>query len=87
MKQLQTELADAITEYRYRKQGTAIIDDDTDFEIHNEVEYFIKHVCEEVEELDSTIDAIIEEQNEPNLHEWDIQEDNRRRYENMTGGI
>ena len=32
-------------------------------------------------------DAIIEEQNEPNLHEWDIQEDNRRRYENMTGGI
>lgn len=53
MKQLQNELADAIAEYRYRKQGTAIIDDDTDFEIHKEVEYFIQHVCEEVEELES----------------------------------
>ena len=44
-----------------------------------------KHLKEDVEELDETIDTIIEQANEPSDYEYYCSQDNIRHYENLRG--
>lgn len=76
----------ALDSYKYNKYENLAIKEETKQEIFNECEYFFKTIKEKAEELDDTIDEIIESENEMSNYEFDCREDDRRRYQNVIGG-
>ena len=87
MKELKEDIVNAFDNYKYRKVGKANISDDTDFEIYKEIDYVINRFNYYIDELDSTIDAIMEDANEPSLYEQDLLEDERQRTLDLKRGV
>lgn len=87
MKELKEDIINAFDIYKDRKVGRANISKDTDFEIYKEIDYVVKRLMNDIEELDSTIDAIIEDANEPSLYEQDLLEDERQRTLDLKRGV
>ena len=86
MKELKEIIKGAMDDYRYRKTQGLDLDNDTDLEIFGEVNYLSKRFCDDIDELDSTIDAIIENTNEESLYEYDMREDAKLRTRDLIGG-
>ena len=86
MNDLKERIADAIEDWRYEKVGKIEVDNDTDFAIHKEVQRCIKGICNDLEELDATIDNYIETMKYPSDYENDLNEDNRVRARELTYG-
>ena len=86
MKELKEIIQGAMADYKSRKVDNAKVDDDMDFEIYNEVESTTRRILESIEELDATIDMIIEEADEMSLEEYDLMEDAKLRTRDLIGG-
>ena len=85
MKELKEIIQGAMADYKSRKVDNAKVDDDMDFEIYNEVESTTRRILESIEELDATIDMIIEEADEMSLEEYDLMEDAKLRTRDLIG--
>lgn len=86
MNDLKDKIADVVENWKYNKICQIEIDTDTDFVIHNETQRAINRIYEELEELDSGIDEIIEEMNKPSDYEIDLEADNRNRARELVYG-
>ena len=84
MKELKEDILNAFDNYKDRKLGHIEIDPDTDFEIYKAINNLIVRYNQEIEELDESIDYYIEEMNERSTREFDLAEDDRRHYLNLT---
>lgn len=84
MKDLKEKIALLISEYFDKKTSQIEIDDDTEYEIYKTRERYIKHIDNELDDLESEIDSLIESMNEPSQLEQDIMEYERTRY---LGGV
>lgn len=76
------EVETALDKYATAKYGHIDLGDNAELEIFNELKYFFKKITEDAEELDSTIDAIIEEVSEPSTYEEDCKADDKRHEDN-----
>lgn len=82
--ELINEFETALDKYLYEKYSGLDLDEKTEQEIFDEHHLFFKHLKEDVEELDETIDTIIEQANEPSDYEFDFAEDTRRHLDNLS---
>lgn len=78
------EIETALDRYTYEKYGSLELSDNVKQEIFNERKQFWEELKDKVEELDGTIDEILED--EPSDYDFYCQEDDRRRYLNVIGG-
>ena len=83
--ELINEFETALDKYLYEKYSGLDLDEKTEQELFDEHHLFFKHLKEDVEELDETIDTIIEQANEPSDYEYYCSQDNIRHYENLRG--
>ena len=83
IKDLIDEIEAALDKYRYEKYYGLELDEETSQELFNECNYFFEHLKEDAEDLDATIDNIIEQANEPSDYEFDFAEDVKRHLDNL----
>lgn len=79
------EIETALDKYCYEKYEGADLDEITKQELFNERQSFLASIKEAVEELDGTVDGIMEQNNEPSDYEYYCRQDDLRRYENLRG--
>ena len=85
MKDLIETISDEIYDYFLDKKiGNIDLDKDTEFEIYKSVEYYVKKIKEDLEELNDEIDTTIEQTLEPSDYEYDSEQDNIQRLRDLA---
>lgn len=79
------EIETALDKYCYEKYEGADLGESTKQELFNERQSFFTVIKEAVEELDETVDGIIEQQNEPSNYDYDMQEYDKLRFSELRG--